>query len=64
MKRKSNYKWSSKDTSLKTVGIVGENTRIYLLHIAPSLHKPHAEIAESIRTDGLEVAYDGLTIEV
>lgn len=50
--------------SLKTVGIVGENTRIYLSHIAPSLHKPHAEIAESIRTDGLEVAYDGLTIEV
>lgn len=50
--------------SLKVWGTVTENTKIYLSHIAPSLHKPHNEIVMSVQKDGLNVAYDGLEIEV
>jgi phosphoribosyl 1,2-cyclic phosphate phosphodiesterase len=50
--------------SLKTGEIVTENTKIYLSHIAPRLHKPHAETAEIVKKDGLFVAYDGLSIEI
>ena len=48
--------------SLKTVGVFNDETRIYLSHIAPTLHAPHAEIMESVANDGLLVAYDGLTV--
>lgn len=48
--------------SLKTVGIIDEHTQIYLSHIAPSLHKPHEEIENSVKNDGLKVAYDGLEL--
>ena len=50
--------------SLKTGEIVTENTKIYLSHIAPRLHKPHAETVEIVKEDGLFVAYDGLSIEI
>ena len=50
--------------SFKTTKITKENTAIYLSHIAPSLHAPHAE-TEMIASDmGCILAYDGLTIEM
>lgn len=50
--------------SLKTAGIIDEQTTIYLSHIAPSLHKSHDEIEKTVEGDGLKVAYDGLQIWV
>ena len=50
--------------SLKTGEIITENTKVYLSHLAPRLHKPHAETAEIVKKDGLFVAYDGLSIEI
>ncbi len=50
--------------SFKTFGIINENTKIYLTHLAPSLHKPHAETVELVSPDGLNVAYDGLNITI
>ena len=50
--------------SLKTAGIIHDNTQILLTHIAPSLHKPHDEIQSSVEADGMTVAYDGMTIEL
>ena len=49
--------------SLKTLGIIHDNTKIFLTHIAPSLHKSHEETQEIVKKDGLTVAYDGLTVE-
>lgn len=48
--------------SLKTVGIVDDNTKVYLTHIAPSLHRPHDAIQASVQADGMTVAFDGLEI--
>ena len=50
--------------SLKTAGIIDDHTETYLTHLAPSLHKPHAETAEIVKADGMKVAYDGLTLSV
>jgi ribonuclease BN (tRNA processing enzyme) len=50
--------------SFKVWGTINENTQIYLSHIAPSLHKPHAEIVKSVEQDGMKVAFDGLEIIV
>ncbi|MBQ9545371.1 MAG: hypothetical protein IJV00_09630 [Clostridia bacterium] len=50
--------------SLKTIGAVGENTRIFISHLAPSLHKPHAETAAIGEKEGIGVAYDGLEIKI
>lgn len=50
--------------SLKTLGIATDSTQIVLSHIAPSLHKPHCKIAESVREDGFTVAYDGMLAEL
>lgn len=48
--------------SLKRWGAIAQNTQVYVTHIAPSLHKPHDEIAEDFQKDGVGVAYDGLTL--
>lgn len=48
--------------SLKTWGVIHDETCVYLSHIAPKLHAPHAEIVENVAKDGLLVAYDGLTV--
>lgn len=48
--------------SLKRVGIITDDTKIYLSHIAPSLHASHEETVEIVRKDGLSVAYDGLSV--
>lgn len=50
--------------SLKTAGIIDEHTAVYLTHIAPSLHKPHAETVNIVAKDGMQVAYDGLSISI
>lgn len=49
--------------SLRTVGMLGDDTKIVLTHLAPSLHKPHRETVEIAKNDGLIVAYDGMQIE-
>ena len=48
--------------SLKKVGIIDEYTQTYLSHIAPSLHRPHVEIEQSMEKYGVKVAYDGLML--
>jgi len=50
--------------SLKTAGIIDDHTAVWMTHIAPSLHKPHAETVEIVKADGMKVAYDGLTLSV
>jgi hypothetical protein len=50
--------------SFKTTKITKEDTEIYLSHIAPSLHAPHAETEKIARDMGCILAYDGLTIEM
>ena len=49
--------------SLKKWGVIAEDTKIYLSHLAPSLHKPHEETQAIVAEDGLRVAYDGLRVE-
>ncbi len=48
--------------SLKKWGVIHEQTRVYLSHIAPKLHASHAETVELVAKDGLLVACDGLQI--
>ncbi len=50
--------------SLKKIGAIKKNGRIYLTHVAPSLHKPHYELQESVKEDGFIVAYDGMTFTI
>ena len=50
--------------SMKNFGIINESTVIYLSHLAPSLHKSHAETADLVRNDRLLVAYDGLHVQI
>ena len=50
--------------SLKVMGIMDDHTKMYMTHIAPSLHKPHAETEKIAEAMGIYVAYDGLEIEV
>ena len=50
--------------SLKTNGIINDNTKVILTHIAPSLHKPHDETQEIVKADGMIVAYDGMTVDL
>jgi len=50
--------------SFKTTGITTEKTVIYLSHIAPSLHAPHADTVRIAREIGCLVAYDGLVTEI
>ena len=44
--------------------IYKENARIFISHIAPSLHKSHQETVEKMAKDNIEVAYDGLSIDI
>ena len=50
--------------SLKTFGIINADTALYLTHLAPSLHKSHAETASIVEPLGIKVAYDGLSISI
>lgn len=52
---------------LKSFGkfnILGENARIFISHIAPSLHKSHSETVDIMKKDNIEVAYDGLEVDI
>ena len=50
--------------SFATVGVTGQNSRVYLSHLAPSLHRPHTETEKICAQFGAHVAYDGLTLEI
>lgn len=49
--------------SLRTIGAIDAGTRIMISHLAPSLHRPHAETCKIIRDFG-EVAYDGMILKI
>ncbi len=48
--------------SLEKIEMITSNTRIYLSHLAPSLHKTHEKTEEIARGFGATVAYDGMKI--
>ena len=50
--------------SLRGFGTLDEHTKVYFSHLAPSLHKPHAETEAIAREMGAHVAHDGLRITV
>ncbi len=50
--------------SFRKVKIIDDETRVYITHLAPSLHKPHDETVEIMKEVGALVAYDGLEIEI
>ncbi len=50
--------------SFRKVKIIDEDTKVYLTHLAPSLHKPHDETVEIVKPMGALVAYDGLEVEI
>lgn len=50
--------------SFRKVNIIGEETLVYLTHLAPSLHKSHDETVEIAEPMGALVAYDGLEVEI
>lgn len=50
--------------SLRNFGVIDEHTQVWLSHIAPSLHKSHAETEAFLRAEGLHLAYDGLTVNI
>lgn len=49
--------------SLKSIDAIDDDTKIYLSHIAPSLHKSHDETVRIAEEFGAFVAYDGLTVK-
>ena len=51
-------------TVLRQQNAFAPDAQLYLVHLAPSLHKSHAETAALAARDGLLVAYDGLRITV
>ncbi|MBQ8392897.1 MAG: MBL fold metallo-hydrolase [Clostridia bacterium] len=50
--------------SLKTEKIITDKTKVIFSHIAPSLHKPHAEIVRTAEQMGAIVAYDGMELSI
>lgn len=50
--------------SLRTARIITENTAVYATHLAPSLHKPHAETDKILNAIGAHTAFDGLRIDI
>ena len=50
--------------SLKNWGTISDKTEIYISHLAPSLHKSHAETVGIMAKMGVKVAYDGLTVKI
>lgn len=51
-------------SSMKSTGVFAEGCKIYISHLAPSLHKPHGETAEKLAPEGILVARDGLTEKI
>lgn len=48
--------------SFKTFGIITDQTKTLITHLAPSLHKPHDEIQKLFEKDSITVAFDGLKL--
>lgn len=50
---------------LREFGSLTPGSRVVISHLAPSLHRrPHEQIAEALRKDGIEAAYDGWITEI
>ena len=50
--------------SFKTMNITCEKSRVFLSHIAPSLHKSNEELSVTAKEMGCELAFDGMTVEI
>ena len=50
--------------SLKKLNVYKKDAKLYLTHIAPSLHKSHEETVEKVKKSKFLVAYDGLEEEI
>lgn len=50
--------------SMLTLGIIREDSGVYLTHMAMCLHKGHEETAAACAGDGITVAYDGLSVSL
>ncbi len=51
-------------TVMRPQQVFAEDARLVLVHLAPSLHKSHAETVAIAAKDGLLVAYDGMTLDI
>jgi phosphoribosyl 1,2-cyclic phosphate phosphodiesterase len=49
---------------MRTKDTFAEDAKLVLVHLAPSLHKSHAETEVIAAADGLTVAYDGMELEI
>ena len=49
---------------MRTKDAFAEDAKLVLVHLAPSLHKSHAETEVIAAADGLTVAYDGMELEI
>lgn len=50
--------------SMKTVEMISDNTKIYMSHLAPSLHSPHEKIEQQVNDLEIKVAFDGLSVSI
>ena len=50
--------------SLRHSNIITAQPKVLLTHLAPSLHRPHAETVQLVEKDAMVVAYDGLTVNI
>ena len=50
--------------SLKTQGVLTDETQIILTHLARTLHPPHRTLAPELVKEGLLAAYDGMAVEL
>ncbi len=52
------------EASFKTENVIAQDGKLVLSHLARTLHKPHEETVELLKSDGYIVAYDGMELEV
>lgn len=50
--------------SFRNTAVIADGGRIYLSHIARTLHEPHEKLEMAAQKDGFIAAYDGLCIKV
>lgn len=49
--------------TLKNFGALAENGKIFVSHLARTLHEPHDAVCRRFSDSGVNVAYDGLTVK-
>lgn len=49
---------------MRTQSVFADDAKLVLVHLAPSLHKSHAETEVIAAKDGLLVAYDGMSLHI